>query len=199
MISQLRGKLISKHSTELVIDCNGVGYLAMVSVNTSGSMPDIGEQVKIFTLLIPREDALLLFGFVDETEREAFKMITSISGIGPKIALGILSSLSVQELQEYIIAGNISALTKLPGIGKKTAERLNLELKDKIMKLGEVTSQESGLTMNLVKQEAMAALVTLGYSTTIAEKAIKKVINEDPAAAQNAEVLIRKSLKFAIL
>lgn len=198
MIAQLRGILAQKTTTEAIIDCNGVGYSAMISVNTSGSLPEVGEEVKLITILVHREDSMQLFGFIDESERDAFKMITSISGIGPKIAMGILSSVSVSELQEYIIAGNLPALKKLPGIGKKTAERLILELKDKIGKLGDAIPAEGGVSQNLVKQEALAALVTLGYSAAIAERAIKKVISEDPSAAKNAEELIRKSLSFAM-
>jgi holliday junction DNA helicase RuvA len=198
MIAQLRGKLIHKGSTEVIIDCGGVGYSALVSVNTSSIIGAEGTEVRIFTILIPREDSLTLYGFAEESEREAFRLITSISGIGPKIALGILSSLTVAELQEYLITNNLHALQKLPGIGKKTAERLQLELKDKISKLGVVRFRDETPVHSLIRQEAIAALVTLGYSPAIADKAVRRAVEEDSAALNNAELLIRKSLKFAM-
>jgi holliday junction DNA helicase RuvA len=198
MIVQLSGNIVSKSATEIVMDCMGVGYGVMVSVNTSEKMPEPGNKAKLLTMLIPREDAVQLFGFYEDSERDAFKMLISISGVGPKIALGILSSLKVEELKEYILTGNLHALTKLPGIGKKTAERLHLELKDKIKKLitGDLSIFEPSL--DLVRQEALAALMTLGYSRPIAEKAIRKVMAENSAADLTAEDFIKLSLKFAM-
>jgi Holliday junction DNA helicase RuvA len=198
MIVQLSGEIVSKTATDVIIDCNGVGYGVMISVNTSEQLPDQGSKAKLLTMLIPREDAMQLFGFYDNSERDAFKMLISISGVGPKIALGILSSLKVGELKEYILTGNLHALTKLPGIGKKTAERLHLELKDKISKLntGDLTIFEPSL--DLVRQEALSALITLGYSRPIAEKAIRKVISDSSLKDLSAEDLIKLSLKFAM-
>ncbi len=198
MIAQLRGKLVHKGSTEVIIDCGGVGYAASVSVNTSSLLPDEGSEARIYTILIPREDALTLYGFAEEPERDAFRLIISVSGIGPKIALGILSSLTVAELQEYLVTNNLHALQKLPGIGKKTAERLHVELKDKISKLGIVKYKDETPVHSLIRQEAVAALVTLGYSPAIADKAVRKAAEEDAAALGNAELLIRKSLKYAM-
>jgi holliday junction DNA helicase RuvA len=199
MIAQLKGILIFKSSTEAVIDCGGVGYLANISVNTSQELPEINQEVLIYTLLLPREDAINLYGFWTKSEREAFKILTSISGIGPKSALGILSSLTVEELQGYIIQGNINALQKLPGIGKKTAERLILELKDKITKLGDFEVSSIGYEQNLIKQEALSALVILGYSRIIAEKAVKKALDESVTKDITAERLIKVALKYAIM
>jgi holliday junction DNA helicase RuvA len=198
MIAQLNGTIISKTSTEVVVDCGGVGYLVFISVITSEHLPEISEKARIFTLLIPREDALQLFGFWSESEREAFKLLTSISGIGPKIALGILSSVSIKELQEYIFTGNIIALTKLPGIGKKTAERIILELRDRISKLGEIVEIGETGSQNLIKQEAMSALITLGYNRLIAEKSVRRVIEENSGRVISAEEIIRKALKYAM-
>ncbi|MGA2296183.1 MAG: Holliday junction branch migration protein RuvA [FCB group bacterium] len=198
MIAQLNGKLLSKNSTEVVIDCGGVGYIANVSVNTSERLPEIGENVKIFTLLIPREDAMQLFGFWNEAEREAFKILISVSGVGPKIALGILSSVTVEDLQKYILSNNLNALQKLPGIGKKTAERLALELRDKVIKLGVYDTSGLEGVPNRIAQEALSALLTLGYSRLIADKAIRLALSEKDGDL-NAELLIKKSLKYAMM
>ena len=198
MIAQLKGTLLSKYATEAVIDCNGVGYSVLISLNTSQHLPEEGQDVLIFTLLIPREDALTLYGFWSQAEREAFKVLISISGIGPKSALGILSSLSVDELQLIIAQGNLIALQKLPGVGRKTAERLMLELKDKIGKLGEYDTSAIGYGKNMIKQEALSALLTLGYSRITAEKSIRKVLDEAGTNDISAEQLIKLSLKYAI-
>jgi Holliday junction DNA helicase RuvA len=197
MISQLRGKLISKLPTEIVVECAGVGYNAFVSLTTSDNLPEPGENVLVYTLLIPREDSLNLYAFWNELEREAFKLLISISGIGPKMSLGILSSVSIEALQEYIITGNLVALSKLPGVGKKTAERLIVELKDKILKLG-TTIQTIPSEINFIKQEAISALVTLGYSFVVAEKAVRYVLSEENIASISAEKLIKQALKFAM-
>lgn len=198
MIAQLKGMLVNKASTEAIIDCNGVGYSFFASLNTTEKLPEIGKEVNIYTLLIPREDSLNLYGFWTKGEREAFKILISISGIGPKVALGVLSSLTVEELQRYILQGNLPALQKLPGVGKKTAERLHLELKDKITKLGDVDTSSAGFEQNLIKQEAMSALVTLGYSRLIAEKAIRRAIDDTANKDISAEQLIKLSLKYAL-
>ncbi len=198
MIAQLRGKIVSKTSTEIVIDCNGVGYLASITVTTSEKLPGPGEEAMVYTLLIPREDALNLYGFRDEQERLAFTLLTSISGIGAKIALGILSSLSIEELRSLVIEGNTLAMTKLPGIGKKTAGRIILELKDKMLKLDIGDGiMDSGGSSALIKQEALAALVTLGYSRLTAEKAVKKAA-DDLGTDATPENLIKVALKYAM-
>jgi len=198
MISQLKGTLIEKTPTEIVVDCGGVGYSALVSVRTSDELPKIGENVTIKTLLIPRDDALNLFGFLTEMERNTFKLLISISGIGPKMAIGILSSVAITDFQEYIASGNANAITKLPGIGKKTAQRLILELKDKINLLGGGSASVFAKEQNLIKQEALSALITLGYSRAVAEKSIKRAIDELGSSEITAEILIRNSLKFAL-
>lgn len=199
MISQLRGILIFKSPTEIIVECGGVGFSANVSLNTSSAMPVEGKEVTIFTILVPREDAIQLYGFRENSERDTFKMLTSIPGIGPKIALGILSSITAQELQHYILTNNITALQKLPGIGKKTAERLNLELKDKISKI-DIKSDKlfPGMVSNLIKQEAVAALIALGYSSVIAEKTVKRALAEETAQDMTAEQVIRRALKYAV-
>lgn len=199
MIAQLYGKLVCKSSTEAVVDCGGVGYLVNVSIATSDKLPEVGADVKLQTLLIPREDALNLYGFWCDAERDAFKMLISISGIGPKMALGTLSSVSLEELQVYILSGNFHALQKLPGIGKKTAERLVLELKDKITKLNIPGKPDISKSLNLVAQEGIAALITLGYSRAIAEKAVRRTVSELDGSTVTAEELIKLSLRYAMV
>ena len=198
MISQLHGILIEKTPTEIVVDCGGVGYSAIVSVRTSDELPKTGENVTIKTLLIPRDDALILYGFLTEMERNTFKLLISISGIGPKMAIGILSSVTIADFQEYIASGNANAIIKLPGIGKKTAQRLILELKDKIGLLGSASASVYAKEQNLVKQEALSALITLGYSRAVAEKSINRALDELTASEFTAEELIRNALKFAL-
>lgn len=197
MIALLNGKIVSKTSTHAVIDCSGVGFLVNISVNTSEKLSDVGEAVSLYTLLIPKEDSLNLYGFWDESEREAFTMLISISGIGPKISLGILSSITIDSMQEYIISGNIAALSKLPGIGKKTAERIIIELRDKIGSLIPGGAEPVSDNRSMLKQEAISALVTLGYSRLVAEKAVAKVINDDYSDI-NAEKLIKLALRNAM-
>lgn len=199
MIAQLRGTIVEKSTTEIVIDCGGVGYHVFISVATYEQLPSDGSVVTLLTLLIPREDALMLYGFATSSERKAFVLLTSIPGIGPKTALGILSALSLAELRDHIIGGNVLALQKLPGIGKKTAERILVELRDQIGKLaiiGATTSASPETGNTLVRQEALSALIALGYTRQIAEKAIKQAVAENPNAS--AEQLIRKGLKYAV-
>lgn len=195
MIAHLRGILIHKTSTELIIECAGVGYLVNVSITSSGDMPEIGEETSIHTLLIPREDSLNLFGFSTIAERELFKLLTSVTGIGPKTALGILSSINVEELRIAVLESNLKVLQKLPGIGKKTAERVVVELKDKVIKIHGVETIIANDASYLVKQEALSALLTLGYNKAEAEKAVKKASNELQFNC-TAEELIRLSLKM---
>jgi holliday junction DNA helicase RuvA len=210
VIAQLQGILVTKTGTEAIVDCAGVGYSVNISINTSDKLPQAGEKVRILTLLIPREDSLTLYGFYDEAERETFKLLISVSGVGPKIAMGILSSVSVEMLRDYISSNNLFSLQKLPGIGKKTAERLNLELRDKIIKIivpcshavGEgVSPGSSGTKAAIMRQEAIAALVSLGYSQLTAEKVVKSALNslnENNINEITVEKLIRISLKNAL-
>lgn len=196
MIVQLTGKIALKTSTEVVVDCGGVGFSAMISLNTSERIPAVGENVKLLTLLLPREDAMLLFGFADEAERNAFRMLTAISGIGPKTAIGILSSVTSGDLARHIISGNLLALKKLPGIGAKTAERIILELRDKASAIS-VDVQSVGDKNSIIKQEALAALSTLGFSRVLAEKAVNIAAKNISDEIVTAEDLIKLALKYA--
>ncbi|MCX7735328.1 MAG: Holliday junction branch migration protein RuvA [Candidatus Kapabacteria bacterium] len=197
MIERLKGKILQKKSTEIILDCNGVGFSAFISVNSSETLPNEGEEATLYTILINREDSFELYGFSEIFERDVFKLLISISGIGPKSAMSILSSMSVPELQEKIILGDSISLQKLPGIGKKTAERIILELKDRIHKISIPAVFELKKEKNLIAREAVAALVTLGYSTALAEKLINKALSDFPDNNFTAEQLIRKALKLA--
>lgn len=198
MISHLKGKLFSKSPNEIVIECNGVGYLAQVSLKTSEEFSEIGKEVLLHTFFIPKEDSHNLYGFSSIDEREVFKLIISVSGIGPKTALTILSSISIDDFREKIISNNTLALSKIPGIGKKTVERLVLELSDKINKSYSKTSLKSsaGNSSSIILEEAISALVALGYNRAIAEKSVIKASKE--LENPSAEKLIRLALKFAI-
>lgn len=197
MIERLQGKIVQKKSTEIIIDCNGVGFSAFISISSSERLPNEGEKVTLYTMLITRDDSFELYGFSDIFEREVFKLLISISGIGPKSAMSILSSMSVAELQEKILLGDSISLQKLPGIGKKTAERIILELKDRIHKVSVPSQFEVRKEQNLIVREAISALITLGYSSSLSEKLINKAISDFSDNNFSAEQLIKKALKLA--
>lgn len=197
MIGYLKGTILEKLPTEVIIDVHGVGYVLAVSLNTSEAMPGIGVESALFVHTHVREDAIQLFGFATSEERAAFRMLISVSGVGPKIALGILSAMSVGDLREHIVRNNLVALSGIPGIGKKTAERLVIELRDKMQKLdveAEVTPQ--GGQAN-VRSEAMLALTSLGYSRPAAETAIRNALKESDGKQLTVEQLIKASLRHA--
>jgi Holliday junction DNA helicase RuvA len=199
MIAQLRGSLVHKTPVDVVIDCGGVGYLVSVSTITSEKLPDVGAPVTLLTMMIVREDAQQLFGFLSDAERDIFKLLISISGIGPKIGITILSAGNLPELQDTIMRGDLSRLQKLPGVGKKTAERIIVELRDKIGKVeGFEESPEDAIasaTQRGVREETLAAMVKLGYQRAAADKAIKSALQADPNAQFTVEQLLRKALR----
>lgn len=193
MIEHLQGILIEKSPTKGVISAAGVGYGVLISLATYERLPAVGEQASLFTHLSVREDALTLYGFAEPAEREMFLLLTSVSGVGPKIALGVLSSVGVDTLRANIAKGNASALTAFPGIGKKIAERLALELRDKIGSFVMDGSQIGG--MGEIRDEALAAMIALGYNRAVAERAIRSALKGGPEAERNVETLIKGALK----
>lgn len=199
MITQLRGTLIHKTPIEVVIDCGGVGYAVSVSTITSEKLPETGVDITLLTMLIIREDAHQLFGFLSEAERDIFKLLISISGIGPKTAITILSAGNLADLQDTIMRGDLSRLQKLPGVGKKTAERIIVELRDKIGKVeGFEESADDAVasaTQRDVRDETLAAMVKLGYQRAAADKAIKTALHAEPTAQFTVEQLLRKALR----
>ncbi len=201
MIAQLSGILVSKSTTSAVISCGGVGYLAGISLNTSEKLPVIGEQATLLTTMVVREDALLLYGFHSEAERDIFGLLTSISGIGPKIAIAILSATSLGDLQDIISRNDVVSLQKIPGIGKKTAEIIVVQLRDKISKvegINTVGDLVETATKNEVRSDVLDALQALGYSRAIAEKAVKQALAQEPTVRFSVEQLMRKALKFTM-
>jgi Holliday junction DNA helicase RuvA len=195
MISHLRGKLVQKSPTEIVIDVNGVGYQVNIPLSTFEKIDKADGEVTILTYMHVREDAMILFGFATEAEREIFRMLISISGIGPKIAQGILSGISTNDLREAVLMNNIDALTSISGVGRKTAERIILELRSKLGKI-EFTEQTVTPTSQQLKarSEAIIALMSLGFNRTSAEQTLRSVLSESTNKELSVEEMIKKAL-----
>lgn len=190
MIGQLKGRLIEKNPTDLVIDCGGVGYEVKISLNTFSSLGS-EENIRIYTKLVVREDAQILYGFADTVEREMFNHLVSVSGIGPNTAMLMLSSLLPEEIALAIQSEDVVTIQGIKGIGGKTAQRVIIDLKDKMTKM--VFSNENIFNSNNTNQfDALNALVSLGFDKKSAEKAINKIgLGED-----SVEQLIKKALKI---
>ncbi|MFP9099496.1 Holliday junction branch migration protein RuvA [Flavobacterium sp. RHBU_24] len=191
MIAHLEGRMVEKSPTEVVIDCHGVGYSVHISLHTFSLLPD-SENVKLFTYLQIKEDAHTLFGFVEKAERELFKLLLSVSGVGASTARTMLSSLEPRQIIGYIGSGNTGAIQSIKGIGTKTAARVILDLKDKVLKLYDL-EEVSVPGYNTNRDEALSALEVLGFNKKLAEKAIEKVLHATPAA--NVETIIKQALK----
>lgn len=192
MYDYISGKITHATATYLVVEANGVGYQLQVSLQTYSKLKDT-QSAKVYTHLSIKEDAHLLFGFVDEDERQLFRHLISVSGVGPGTARVMLSSLSTSELQSAITTGNVAVIKKIKGIGDKTAQRIVIDLKDKLGKAG--TSAPVLLTQgNTIKEEALSALLTLGFNRNVAEKELNKVL-AGSGEVQSVEVLLREALK----
>jgi Holliday junction DNA helicase RuvA len=177
MIEQISGNILKKSPTFCVVQCNGVGIGLHISLNTYKILGNENESINLLTYLHVREDALLLFGFSDEVEREAFRKLINVSGVGPRLAMTILSGLSVNEFTTAVVNDNYELLTKIPGVGKKTAQRVVLELKEKLGLSPEIAERDfTVVSMDKQKyNEAISALITLGYKRAEAQKSIGKV------------------------
>ncbi|MCF8228267.1 MAG: Holliday junction branch migration protein RuvA [Bacteroidales bacterium] len=193
MFAYIKGRLTEKSPTHVVIDAGGVGYHINISLNTYSKLGS-DENIRIFTHLIVREDAQILYGFADEQERELFRHLISVSGVGANTARLILSSLTGQELTDAIITGNISVLQSVKGIGGKTAQRIVIDLKDKLGK-AVAGSEKLESTHNTKKEEALSGLIILGFNKNVAGKAIDKVLKEYGASI-SVEEIIKKALKL---
>jgi holliday junction DNA helicase RuvA len=189
---------------EVVIDCGGVGYAVSVPLSTLDNVPPTGEIVTLLTHLAVREDAMQLYGFLTKHERDVFHLLTSIQGIGGRIALGILSASTLDGLKRAILAENIAALQRLPGIGKKTAERIVVELREKVVAIGidvegrmdaSARDGKEGTAEGAAAEDAISALQALGYSKTSAEKAVHSVLKQRPDIVDSSEELIRAALR----
>jgi len=191
MITQVRGRLVEKSPTEVVVDCNGVGYLLHISLNTFSSLP-ADENVVLYTHLSIREDAHTLFGFINKTEREVFKLLISVSGVGPSIARTMCSSMTSEEIQNAIASENVAVIQSVKGIGAKTAQRVIVDLKDKILKTFDIDAI-SFAKNNTNKDEALSALDVLGFNRKQSEKTVNAVLKENPEAT--VEKIIKLALK----
>lgn len=187
MIGYLTGKIISPKPTQIILDVNGVGYLVNISISTFEKISE-KESVSLFIHTSVKEDSITLFGFYTQSEKEMFELLISISGIGPKVSLGILSGIAVDDLKDAIANGNVSRLIAIPGIGRKTAERVVLELRNKVDSI----KSDGSIKETSVKEEAVSALATLGYQRQIAEKVVRDLLAENPN--YSLEELIRKAL-----
>ncbi len=191
MIAHLQGKLVEKSPTEVVIDCGGVGYQINISLHTYSLLPNT-DFIKLYTYVQIKEDAHNLFGFVEKTEREIFKMLLSVSGIGASIARTMLSSLEPKQVIQAIASGDVGTIQSIKGIGVKTAQRVIIELKDKVLKL--YALEEVSLTQsNTNKDEALSALEVLGFVRKTAEKVVEKIARENADAT--VEFIIKQALK----
>ena len=196
MIAFLRGRLISKSPNQAIVECGGVGYDANISVATFTALPPEGAEARLHIHTHVREDALSLFGFAEPQEKRLFEKLLTISGIGPKLAITVLSGIDAGRLVGAIRAGDHATLTKIPGIGKKTAERVVLELKDKLddMAAAAPAGAPAATHYGPAGDDALSALVNLGYPRPIAQKAIETALAKDPNAANDFESLFRAAM-----
>lgn len=197
MIGFLRGKLVAKTPPQLVIDVQGVGYEVEAPMTTFYDLPPIGEELKLFTHLVVREDAHILFAFSTETDRMMFRTLIKVNGVGPKLALTILSGQSAEEFHRCIHDNDVQTLVRLPGIGKKTAERLIIEMRDRLPDVSDSSDSKSGVptkkfhSANSPTQEAISALCALGYKPQDASKMVQSIAKED----KSCEQIIRLALQ----
>ena len=203
MIAYVNGIIEYIEEGLCVVDVGGIGMNVYISGSTMDRMPGIGEAVKLYTYTSVKEDSFTLYGFLSRDELSLFKMLITVNGIGPKGGLSILSVMTPDDLRFAIMAGDSKSISAAPGIGKKTAERITLELRDKI-KVSEddmlgnsarVTMDDLSGDASSARDEAVAALVALGYNSTDAMKAVRKVLKADESAASDTEVLLKLALK----
>jgi Holliday junction DNA helicase RuvA len=191
MIAHIQGKLVEKTPTEVVIDCNGVGYHINISLHTYTLLPKT-DFVKLFTHLIIKEDAHSLYGFVEKSEKEIFKMLLTVSGIGAGIARTMLSSLEPKQIIQSLASGDVGTIQSIKGIGSKTAQRAILDLKEKVLKIYDL-DEVSMFQSNTNRDEALSALEVLGFVRKTSEKIVDKVISQNPDAT--VEMIIKQALK----
>ncbi len=189
MIAHLRGKLISKHPNQAIVEAGGVGYDVVISVPTFSELPSLNAEVSLFIHTHVREDALALFGFLRAQEKQLFEKLLSVSGIGPKLAITILSGMPADAMVAAIKGNNVASLTRIPGIGKKTAERMVLELRDKLESFS--VSAEVAAAATPVEEDVISALVNLGYQRPLAEKALARLGN---VSSESFDTLFRKAM-----
>jgi holliday junction DNA helicase RuvA len=196
MIAHLRGHLLSKTPNQAILECAGVGYDVTISVTTFSALPAEGAEAALHIHTHVREDQIALFGFSETQEKRLFEKLLTISGIGPKLAITVLSGIDASRLITAIRSGDHATLTRIPGIGKKTSERVVLELKDKLDDLAVTIPTTAGGPHHhgQAGDDALSALVNLGYPRPVAQKAIETAITKDPAAAHDFETLFRAAM-----
>jgi Holliday junction DNA helicase RuvA len=194
MIAFLRGRLHSKTPNRAIIECGGVGYDATISVATFTTLPAEGAEARLHIYTHVREDQIALFGFAEPNEKRLFEKLLTISGIGPKLAITVLSGIDTDRLVTAIRGGDYATLTRIPGIGKKTAERVVLELKDKLDDMAVPSAAASTSSKGPAADDALSAMVNLGYARPIAERAIEAALAKDPATTHDFEVLFRAAM-----
>ena len=191
MITQIRGRLVEKSPTGVVIDCNGVGYFIHISLHTFSQLTD-NESIKLLTHLQVKEDSHQLYGFATAMEREIFRLLISVSGIGTNTARTMLSSLTSKQVREGIASEDVALIQSVKGIGLKTAQRVIIDLKDKILKIYDIDETLS-VSNNTNKQEALSALEVLGFAKKQSERIVVKIFSDSPEAS--VEFLIKEALK----
>jgi len=205
VIGRLRGLLIEKLPPEILIECGGIGYEVTMPMTSIYALPELKQEAIIYTHFVVREDAQLLYGFANKVERKLFRLLIKVNGVGPKLALAILSTMSADQFASCVAYDDLTAIVKIPGVGKKTAERLLIEMRDRLKDWQSSTDslaadafsldvQQSDTFVNNAKGDAINALVSLGYSQPQADKAIKVVFK----AESSSETLIREALKAMI-
>ena len=205
MIGRLRGTLIEKTAPEIVIECQGVGYEVSMPMTSIYALPELNQEATIYTHFVVREDAQLLYGFANKVERKLFRLLIKVNGVGPKLGLAILSGMSAEQFVSCVAHDDVTTIVKIPGVGKKTAERLLIEMRDRLkdwqtdstpatdaMPIDNVI--ENTLVISDAKGDAINALVSLGYTNAQADKAVKSVYQQ----GSSSEVLIRDALKAMI-
>jgi len=199
MIVRLTGTLAVKGPTEITIDVHGVAYGVSIPISTYEVLGEVGRTVSVFTYLHVREDVQQLYGFATEEERDLFRVLISVNGIGPRMAQGILSGIPVMDLRTHIANGDLTALTAIPGVGRKIAERLVVELRDKVGKLDLASPllASANAPQSRIRSETLLALTSLGYHRAAAEKAIRAALQESRDAETSVETLIKASLRHA--
>ena len=194
MIAQICGRLAHKSPEEIIIDCNGVGYGVRVPLSTFYELPDIGAEVVLRIHTHVREDALHLYGFATSKEKELFGLLIGVSGVGPRLAINVLSGIATHDLERALQEGDLLSLTRIPGVGRKTAERMVVELKDKVSATG--AGVTTGIAMRDGKvKDALSALVNLGYQKGIAEEAVRNCVRQHGEELP-LEELLKESLRL---
>ena len=192
MIAHLRGKLIARRPSQVIVEAAGVGYDVAVSVPTFAELPALGGEVALHIHTHVREDQLALYGFLRAEEKQLFEKLITVSGIGPKLAITVLSGMAADDLGNAIRGNDLVRLTKIPGVGRKTAERMVLELRDKLPPVGTGEAAQAVPSMNAVQEDVLSALVNLGFQRPLAEKALAQAAKN--GSAESFDALFRASL-----